>query len=36
MNGKGVDILKEVKLVFDTKGKSLNEIIKQILVSKAR
>ena len=27
---------KKVKLVFDTKGKSLNEVLKQILISKAR
>jgi hypothetical protein len=36
---KEVDIMtteKEVKVVYATKGKSLNEILKQILFSKAR
>ena len=36
---KEVDIMtteKEVKLVYATKGKSLGEILKQILFSKAR
>lgn len=36
---KEVDIMtaeKEVKVVFAAKGKSLNEILRQILLSKAR
>lgn len=36
---KGVDIMtteKEVKVVFAANGKSLNEILRKILISKAR